>query len=62
VTYGLSSAKGSAGAPLFKEDTGRLRVVAIHNGQAGSKDNFNYGIRMSDILKHQAGEKHSKSE
>jgi len=39
-----------------------LKLVAIHNGQAGAKENFNYGIRISDIVKHQAGEKSSKSE
>lgn len=49
VKYAISTSKESAGGPVFKEDQNQLKLVAIHNGSATKE---NYGVRLSEILKH----------
>ena len=49
LKYAISTSKESAGAPVFKEDGNKLCLIAIHNGSVAKE---NYGVRLSEILKH----------
>ena len=58
VKYNISSVQGSAGGPVFKEETGKAPyMVAIHNGYSETKSHgvnvyINYGVRLLEILNH----------
>ena len=49
VKYAVTTSKESAGGPVFKEDNNKPRLIAIHNGSVAK---VNYGVRLSEILKH----------
>ena len=49
LKYAISTSKESAGAPVFKEDGSKPCLIAIHNGSVAKE---NYGVRLSEILKH----------
>ena len=60
LKYRLNTSLGSGGSPVFKERNGELCLIAIHVGNQGSRK-FNFGVRMSEVLKDIKGEKHSLS-
>ena len=49
VTYAITTSKESAGGPVFKEDNNKPRLIAVHNGSFAK---VNYGVRLTEILKH----------
>ena len=64
----MSSVQESAGSPVFKEEMGKPPyMVAIHNGYSDKKSHgvtlfVNYGVRLSEILKHFTGKQSLPSE
>jgi len=58
VKYAISTSRGAGGGAVFKEDMKEPRLVAIHNGTV---DKVNYGVRLSEILKHWANKDHHLS-
>jgi len=62
LKYRMDTSMGSGGAPVFKENNGKLCLVAMHVGNDGSKPfKYNCGVLMSEVLKHMKKDKHSSS-
>ena len=60
IQYRMNTFKGSGGSPIFKERNGELCLIAMHIGNQGSKK-FNFGVRISEVLKDIKGKDHSPS-
>ena len=60
LKYRLNTALGSGGGPIFKERNGELCLIGMHIGNQNTR-NFNFGVRISEVLKSIKGEKHSSS-
>ena len=60
VKYRLNTAMGSGGAPIFKERNGEICLIAMHIGYQNTRK-FNFGVRISEVLKDIKGEKHCSS-
>ena len=60
IQYRMNTFKGSGGSPIFKERNGELCLIAMHIGNQGSKK-FNFGVRISEVLKDIKEKDHSPS-
>ena len=61
ILYKMNTFQGSGGSPIFKERSGELCLIAMHIGNQGSRK-FNFGVRISEVLKDIKGQDHSPSE
>ena len=61
LKYRMNTSKGSGGAPIFKENGGKLYPIAMHIGSEKSAKH-NFGVLMSEVLNDIKGKPYSSSE
>ena len=50
MKHKMDTSKSGGGAPIFKEETNDIKLVAMHLGATSADEN--YGVLVSEVVKH----------